>query len=407
MMTREPAISITGTGALSPLGSGFADISAALIAARTGIRELTDFDAANQACRIAGRVTLPPCPSELQPAHYNELLPLERCSLWCCIQALQDAGLWSTRHNLRVGLILGLGAQWIQLWDQDAARGGHLVCDASQRRVGTIDLVQQTLGLRGPATSVAAACASGNHAFALAADWLRLGWVDVCLAGAVDVSVSPYTLATFGNLRTLSRRNDAPAAALRPFDRDRDGMVLGEGGAVFVIEPAAAARARGRRPLADVAGVGLSSDAHHLVIPSPDPRHAVAALRQALDAAEINPEDVDYVNAHATGTQVGDVCETRVLHTVFGSQCSRIPVSSTKSMTGHLLGAAAAVEALACLTAIHYGVIPPTVNLDDPDPKCDLCHVANQPQQRRVKVAISNSFGFGGHNTALVLKAAA
>ncbi len=219
--------------------------------------------------------------------------------------------------------------------------------------------------------SVATACASGNLALAQALRWLQMGWVDVCLAGAIDVSVTPISLASFGNLRALSRRNDSPSSALRPFDRDRDGMVLGEGGAVFALESKDRARSRQHTPMAEVASVGLSSDAHHLVIPNPDPTHAIEALQQALAEAEVNPEDVDYVNAHATGTPVGDVCEARVLQAVFGAHVGRIPVSATKSMTGHLLSAAAAVEAVACLTAITYGAIPPTVNLDHPDPQCD------------------------------------
>lgn len=405
-MPPKQAVAITGIGAVAPLGEGFAEISAALVRGISGIRPVTHFDASQHVCRVAGTITVPACPAELDRSTYESLLPLEQSSLWCCQQALVDAELWALRQKLRVGLVLGLGAPWMQLWDQDARRGGQLVLDTGPRHGGTVELVRKSLALSGPGTSVAAACASGNHAFALAKDWLEMGWVDVCLAGAIDVSVTPYTLGAFGNLRTLSRQNDTPAAALRPFDRQRDGMVLGEGGAVFVLEPAHAAQARGRKPLAEVAGIGLSSDAHHLVIPSPDPTHAASAVRQALADAQVQPEDVDYVNAHATGTQVGDVCEARVLNQVFGAHARRIPVSATKSMTGHLLGAAAAVEALACVTAIQGGMIPPTINLDEPDPQCDLCHVANQPREQRVKVALSNSFGFGGHNTALVLKAA-
>jgi 3-oxoacyl-[acyl-carrier-protein] synthase II len=234
-----------------------------------------------------------------------------------------------------------------------------------------------------------------------------MGWVDVCIAGATDLGISPYSLAAFGNLRALSRRNDSPETALRPFDRDRDGMVLGEGGSLFVLERAEHARGRSRDGYAELAAVGMTSDAYHLVTPSPDPTQAIAAIRQGLAAAEVNPEEVDYVNAHATGTPVGDAIEAKILQSVFGARCSSIPVSSTKSMTGHLLSAAAAVEATACLTAMKSGAIPPTMNLDHPDPECNLCHVANAPREARVRVAISNSFGFGGHNTSLILKAAA
>jgi 3-oxoacyl-[acyl-carrier-protein] synthase II len=253
--------------------------------------------------------------------------------------------------------------------------------------------------------SVSAACASGNVALAQARHWLELGWVDVCLAGACDMAVRPMSLAGFGNLRALSRRNNEPQAASRPFDRHRDGFVLGEGGAVFVLESAASARRRGARAYAAVAGYGARSDAHNMVIPSPDPEPAVAAMRLALEDARVAPGDVDYINAHATSTPVGDIAEARILATVFGDAVRRVPISSTKSMMGHLLTAAAAVEALACLVAMGRGALPPTINLHEPDPECDLCHVANQAWERPVRVAVSNSFGFGGSNTCLVLKA--
>jgi 3-oxoacyl-[acyl-carrier-protein] synthase II len=297
-----------------------------------------------------------------------------------------------------------MGAEWMLHWDADARADGNLIWDAARTREKTVDRTMRIMDIRGPSLTVAAACASGNHALAQACDWLEMGWADVCLAGACDVGVTPYSLAAFGNLRALSRRNDVPAAALRPFDCGRDGMVLGEGGAMFLLEPSHRAQRRGRDAYAEVAAVGITSDAHHLVIPDPDSTQAIAAMRQGLAAAELNPGDIDYVNAHATGTPVGDACEARILQTVLGPDTVRIPVSSTKSMTGHLLCAAAAVEALACLTAIAYGAVPPTVNLDRVDPECDLCHVPNVAREHPVRVAVSNSFGFGGHNTSLVLK---
>jgi 3-oxoacyl-[acyl-carrier-protein] synthase II len=214
------------------------------------------------------------------------------------------------------------------------------------------------------------------------------------------------SLAAFGNLRALSRRNADPRGASRPFDRGRDGFVLSEGGAVFVLERADDARRRGATAHAEVAGCGAASDAYHMVIPSPDPGPAVAAMRAALADAGIDPADVDYVNAHATSTPVGDVAEARVLAAVFGDGVRRVPVSSTKSMTGHLVTAAAAAEALACIAAMRHGCVPPTINLDDPDPECDLCHVPHTARPHQVRVAVSNSFGFGGSNTCLVLRAA-
>jgi 3-oxoacyl-[acyl-carrier-protein] synthase II len=217
--------------------------------------------------------------------------------------------------------------------------------------------------------------------------------------------VTPLSLAGFGNLRALSRRNDDPAGASRPFDRGRDGFVMAEGGAMFVLEPAVTARRRSARGYARVAGCGAASDAYNMVIPSPDPEPAVAAMRQALADARVDPAAVDYVNAHATSTPVGDTVEARVLGGVFGAAVRAVPVSSTKSITGHLLTAAAAVEAAACLVALERQALPPTINLSDPDPECALCHVANEARPQRVRVAVSNSFGFGGSNTCLVLTA--
>jgi 3-oxoacyl-[acyl-carrier-protein] synthase II len=281
--------------------------------------------------------------------------------------------------------------------------GGSRLYDPDQDRESTVERVRRGLDLSGPALALSAACASGNHALELGRHWLRLGLVDFCVAGACDLAVSPIGLATFGNLRALSRRNSDPAAASRPFNRDRDGFVLGEGGVAFVMERSRDARRRRAHAYAEVAGCGASSDAHHHVIPSPDPAPAAAAMRQALADAGVDCNQVDHVNAHATSTPVGDAAEAAVLRVVFGDDADRIPVSSTKSLTGHMLTAAGAFEALACLTTLRHHAIPPTINLDDPD--VDLCLVANQARPHRVRVAVSNSFGFGGSNTSLVLRA--
>ena len=221
------------------------------------------------------------------------------------------------------------------------------------------------------------------------------------------MAVSSMSLASFGNLRALSRRNDAPKAASRPFDRGRDGFVMGEGGVVFALERSADAKKRGAKPWAELAGMGAKSDAFHMVIPSPEPAHAAAAMRQACADAEVDPPDLDYVNCHATSTPVGDIAEAKALALVLGEATARIPVSSTKSMTGHLLTAAAAFEALACVLALERQAVPPTINLDDPDPECPLRHVPWQAQEHRLRVVASNSFGFGGSNTCLVLRQAA
>jgi 3-oxoacyl-[acyl-carrier-protein] synthase II len=339
--------------------------------------------------RIAGQIAARP--------------PLEQVALWCVETALRDAGWWGPHREARVGLVLGLGAEWMLLWEADHIAGGTRVYDPSQDRVATLERVRLAADVAGPSLALSSACASGNHALEIGRHWLRLGLVDVCVAGACDMAVTPIGLATFGNLRALSRRNDEPAAASRPFDRGRDGFVLGEGGAAFVLERAEDARRRTARAYAEVAGCGSSSDAHHHVIPSPDPAPAVAAMRRALADARVDPDQVDHVNAHATSTPVGDAAEAAVLRLALGEAAARVPVSSTKSMTGHLLTAAGAFEALACLTALSHGAIPPTINLDEPD--VDLCLVANEARPHAVRVATSNSFGFGGSNTCLVLRA--
>jgi 3-oxoacyl-[acyl-carrier-protein] synthase II len=301
-------------------------------------------------------------------------------------------------------VVLGIGAEWLVSWEECALRLGleHAAGTVYPRSLDA--LVRDELGLAGPSLGLSAACASGNHALAVARRWLALGWVDACLAGACDVGVSPMSLACFGNLRALSRRNSDPTAASRPFDRARDGFVIGEGGAVFVLEPAAGARRRGARAYAEVSGFGATSDAYHAVIPSPDPGPAVTAVRLALADAGVTPDRLSYVNAHATGTPVGDELEANALRIALGDATPRTPVSSTKSMTGHLLTASGAMECVAAMAAIDAQAIPPTINLDDPDPRCALCHVAHEARPAAVDAVLSNSFGFGGSNTALVLR---
>jgi 3-oxoacyl-[acyl-carrier-protein] synthase II len=399
------AVWITGVGTISPLGSGHEPFADGLLAGRSGVGRVVGFDVSEHPSQIGGQVPEVPCPEGEDPVAFARLHRLEQLIRWCCTSALRDAGWWDRRSDARIGLILGVGAEWLLVWESDGHARGRRIWDTNADEQSMLDRTRRVLGLSGPAVGVSAACASGNVAMAQARHWLELGWVDVCLAGACDMAVSPMSLAGFGNLRALSRRNSDPQGASRPFDRQRDGFVMGEGGAVFVLERSQDARRRGARARAEVAGYGAGSDAYNMVIPSPDPEPAVAAVRQALADARVNPDEVDYINAHATSTPVGDVCEARVLATVFGEHVRRVPISSTKSMTGHLLTAAAAVEAAACLAAMDRGALPPTINLEEPDPECDLCHVANQARPQRVRVALSNSFGFGGSNTCLVLKA--
>jgi 3-oxoacyl-[acyl-carrier-protein] synthase II len=405
-LNHPSAVWITGVGTATPLGSSYAEFAGRLLAGHSGVGRVTGFDVSDHPSQIAGQLAAVPCPPSSDPAPFARLPRTEQLIRWCTEQALRDAGWWDRRQEVRVGLVLGCGAEWLLTWEEDALAGGRRLHQPHGDAESVLARTRRALGLRGPVVSVSAACASGNVALAQARQWLELGWVDVCLAGACDMAVTPMALAGFGNLRALSRRNAQPQAASRPFDRDRDGFVMGEGGAVFVLEPAAGARRRTARAYAAVAGYGCSSDAHHMVIPSPDPEPAVAAVRRGLADAGADPADIGYLNAHATGTPVGDVAEARVLAAVFGDAVGRVPVSSTKSMTGHLLTAAAAVEALACLVAMDRGALPPTINLDQPDPECPLCHVANEARPARVRRTVSNSFGFGGSNTSLVLAAA-
>ncbi len=394
---------ITGVGTANPLGSSFQETADNLLAGRSGIVRVTDFDASNHRCQIAGRVPHCPAPPELAEAEFVQLPPIERLFLWCCTQALREAGWWERRSEVRLGLVLGYGGEWPLFWEANRHRGEL----AQPAHEPLIERVQRRLGAIGPAVTVSAACASGNHALAVGRRWAQRGLVDVCLAGAGEMSVTPMTLACFGNLGALSRRNNEPAKASRPFDKDRDGIVISEGGAMFVLERAAAARRRGVRAYAEVAGFGASSDASHMVIPSRDPGPAIAAVRAALRDARATSEPIDYLNPHATGTPVGDVFESQVLQMVLGEAARTVPVSATKSMTGHALSGAAALDALACLTALERQAIPPTINLDEPSPECALCHVPHEAREGRVRLAVSNSFGFGGSNTCLVLRKAA
>lgn len=401
----EP-IWITGVGAATPLGCAYPEIADGFLSGQSFVRAVSTFDVSQHPSRIAGQVDHVPCPADWTPEEFARLDRNEQLIHWCTSAALRDSGWWERRGNVRIGLALGASAEWILAWEQDALRGGDRIYHPERDADSIVHVAQRRLCLSGPTASLSAACASGNYSLALARRWLELGWVDVCLAGGCDMGVTPLSMAGFGNLRALSRRNDDPQGASRPFDQERDGFVIGEGGAVFVLERASTARQRGARVYAEVAGCGASSDAHHMVIPSPDPEPAINAMRLALADAGITPTEVNYINAHATSTPVGDVAEARVLKTVFGEAVSQVPVSSTKSMTGHLLTAAAAVEALACLVAIERQTLPPTINLEHPDPECDLCHVAKHAREHRVRVAVSNSFGFGGSNTCVVFRAA-
>ncbi len=405
---KHDTVSITGIGLTSSMGNSYGEFSANLLASVSGIKPVSVFDVKDHPCQIASLIPKIPCPVGYDEQEFHSRLRIEQCGLWCSESALRDAGYRSRPDGLRIGLVLGMGAEWMQSWEMDYRRGGRRAFDPKVEPAGTTTKVHRFLGLNGPQLTISAACASGNWALAQGRRWLELGWIDVCLAGACDIGVTPLSMAGFGNLRALSRKNDTPLQALRPFDRDRDGMVLGEGGAVFVLERTQDAKVRGARRYAEVAGCGATSDAYHMVIPCPEPQQGIIAMQQAITDAKIEPHEIGYINAHATATPVGDICEAKILQAVLGDSVSEIPISSTKSLTGHLLSGAAAIEAVACVIALEKQVIPPTINLDNPDPDCAMLrHVREKPLSAKVDVTVSNSFGFGGNNTCLVLKKAA
>jgi 3-oxoacyl-[acyl-carrier-protein] synthase II len=406
-MRSSAEIAITGVGLGCALGHSFDSVCDNLLAGRSGIRPITHFDASQHASRFAGWMDPLPCPHGWDEADFAARDAWEQLVLWCTVGALKDAGLWESRKNRRIGLVLGIGGEWMRRWEIDLLQGGNRILEPHRERNGLTPLGRELLGLQGPCARVAAACASGNTALSVGRDWIRNGLVDICVAGALEIPVSPFCMAGFSKLGALSRRNDAPTAASRPFDKNRDGFVMADGGAVFVLETADAARKRAAKSYGEIAGFGSASDAFHMVSPGEDPQWGALAIKRALVDAGIGPDDLDYINAHGTGTQLGDIFETRALHAALGESAAAIPISATKSMTGHLVGGASALEAAICLMAFRCQAVPPTINLDEVDPECHLRHVAHQAIEAPVRCAMSGSFGFGGSNTCLILRKAA
>jgi 3-oxoacyl-[acyl-carrier-protein] synthase II len=402
---QEPVV-ITGRAAVSPLGTDVPAILDRLFAGESGVRKIPIDERARAAAeQFAAPVEDLPPPAGLEPEAFAGLDRLEQMCLVPLAGALADSGLDRSPGGPRIGLVLGLGAEQLKTWELDYLAGGSLVFQP-RRDPTLVHRLAGRLGLTGPAVTAAAACGSSGYALALARSWIDAGWVDACLAGGCDI-LSPTSIAAFYNLRALSRRTDDPARASRPFDRARDGFVMGEGGGFFVLERRQEAVARGGTLHGELAGVGMSSDGVHMVTPSTDPTQAARAITAALADADVTAAEIDYFNAHAAGTPVGDVAEAGAIRLACGAATDVIPVSSTKSMTGHLVSGAAAFEALACLGAIERQAVPPTVNLDDPDPDCPLLHVPQVSRPHRVAVTASNSFGFGGSNLCLVLRRAA
>jgi 3-oxoacyl-[acyl-carrier-protein] synthase II len=404
---------VTGVGMITPLASTVAATWEGLVAGQSGIAPITRFDpkARGLEVHIAGEA------NDFDPLQYMDRKEAKRADRFAqfavgsASQALADSGLKITPDIApRVGVVFGSGIGGVStLVDNVIAH------EKDPRKVSAFMIpmmimdmasgeVAMKFGAKGPNLATVSACASSGHAIGMALDAIRRGQADVMLAGGSEAGLIAVAVGAFDAMRALSRRNDAPEKASRPFDKERDGFVFSEGGACLVLEEESFALARGARIFGEVAGYGSTADAHHITAPPPGASGAVRAMRAALDDAGIGPEQIGYVNAHGTSTPANDAAETAALKTVLGDRAASVPVSSTKSMTGHMLGAAGAVEAIICLLAMRDSVLPPTINQEVADPECDLDYVANRSRKADVEYSLSNSMGFGGHNVALVLK---
>lgn len=404
-------VAITGLGFVTPIGHAPDVLWTSLVEGRSAVGQITRFAAADYPTRIAAEVL------DFEPLRYmgpETARQAGRCgqfALAAARAALADAGL-SCEHRppQDIGVVVATAFGGIEtIVDSHqrllAADGVGLGPSAiwSVLSSSLSNVVATHVGLAGPAFGLASACAGGTHAIGEAAEIIRRGDAVAMLAGGAEAAITPLILAGFCRMRAVSERNDQPHRASRPFDRERDGFVVGEGAAMLVLENMRSARARGARVLAEVLGYGASADCHHPTDPDPSGAGAVRSMRAALRRAGISPDAVDYLNAHSTGTRVGDVAETRAIRTVLGRHTTRVPVSSTKSMHAHLLGASGALETAVCVLAIQHSLIPPTINLDAVDPDCALDHVAHSPRRTPVAVAMNNSFGFGGHNATVIV----
>ena len=402
-------------GAVTPLGLSVDETWAAMKEGRSGIRLVDTFDTSEVQARVAGQVR------EFDPAPYFKKDPkaprrcdrFEQLAMAAAVQAVEDAALEPEKEDLtRIGVMIGSGIGGLRIHGENM----RMMLESGPRRVSPFcipymianmasGLVAMEYGFGGPNMSISTACATSNHSIGEAWRIMKFGDADVMLCGGSEAPVELIGLAGFGNMRALSTRNDEPATASRPYDVDRDGFVMSEGAAVVVLETLEHALARGAKIYAELAGYGLSCDAYHLTSPMPEGEGASRCMESAMQHAGIKPEQVDYINTHGTSTSMGDVCEVKAIKRTFGAHAKgSLVVSSTKSMTGHLLGAAGGVELIACVKAIQDNFIPPTINVFNQDPECDLDVCPNQGRAHKVDVALSNSFGFGGHNATLVVK---
>lgn len=416
MATTERRIVITGMGALSPLGNSVEETWEGMKNGRSGISTIEGVDLRGNPVTIAGQVrNFDPTPYfNTDPKAIRRCDRFEQLAMAAAAMAIKDAGL-DTAEGLdktRVGVMIGSGIGGLAIHGDNV----QTMLERGVRRVSPFcipymitnmaaGMVSIEYGFGGPNMSISTACATSNHSIGEAWRIMKFGDADVMICGGAEASIQPIGVAGFANMKALSTRNDDPATASRPYDTDRDGFVMSEGAGVIVLEELEHAKARGAKILAELVGYGLSADAYHLTSPDPEGRGAARCMQMALDHAGLKPEDVDYINTHGTSTHLGDICETKAIKDTFGDYAKNgLVVSSTKSMTGHLLGAAGGIELLACIKAIEENFVPPTINVFNQDPECDLDVCPNVGRSMKVDVALSNSFGFGGHNASLIVK---
>ncbi|MDA8105471.1 MAG: beta-ketoacyl-ACP synthase II [Nitrospiraceae bacterium] len=403
---------VTGLGLITPVGIGVEKSWSGLLGGKSGIRRITQFDASTFATQIAGEV------EGFKPEDYIELKEIKKMDRFihfgvaASTMAMEDSGLKIDEHNApRVGVYVGAGMGGLP-----AIEHYHkILLEKGPRRITPFFIpmliinlaagnISIKFGAKGPNSAPATACATGSHAIGDAFKVIQRGDADAMIAGGTESVITAMGIGGFNAMKALSTRNDEPAKASRPFDRDRDGFIMGEGAGVLVIEELGHALKRNAKIYAEIAGYGLTGDAYHITSPAPGGEGAARCMTMALNDAGASPSQVDYINAHGTSTKYGDELETAAIKSVFGEHAYHVAISSTKSMTGHLLGAAGGVEAVICSLAMRDGMIPPTINLDNPDPECDLDYVPHTARKADVGCAMSNSFGFGGTNACLLFK---
>ncbi|HEX8299455.1 MAG TPA: beta-ketoacyl-ACP synthase II [Rubricoccaceae bacterium] len=407
---------VTGLGALTPIGATVPAFWAAMMAGESGAGPITHFDTSDFATTFAAELKGFDADAVVGRKDARRMDPFCHFAIAASDEALRDAGIdsatLSEEEQNQTGVVFGSGIGGMKLFQDQVVGYAHKGPRHISPFFVPMMVIDQAPGLiatrhqfRGPNYATVSACATSNNAIGDAFLLIRNGLAETIVAGGTDASITEIGLAGFSNMKALSTRNDSPETASRPFDLTRDGFVMGEGAGALVLESLEHAEARGARIYAEVVGLGISDDAYHISAPHPDGLGARLAMQMALRTAGIQPADVDYLNMHGTSTGLGDVAETKAIKAVFGDHAYAMNLSSTKSMTGHLLGAAGAIEAVASILAITHGRIPPTINLETPDPDCDLNYTPNAPQEREVRIALSNAFGFGGHNTCVVFKA--